>query len=295
MVSRDDAYAPLAREPKLADRATQQLQSLITRRTFQPGDRLPSERELGVRLGVSRTVDPRGASRPLDEGAGGGARRGGRVRQDPLDRSGLRVARHLRLAYGNGRRDVRAHPRDASYSGNRDVRVSRRNAAGPTTWRSWSGCSLSWRNRGAPGNAGPSSITISTIGWRWPPRIRSSPSCCGPSPRSLCAPDCLGCGCRTIKRRHCTITGMSTRLSGPALPRRPVVPWPATCARPSTRCAASWRRRPQRYGSRRAAPRKGPAPRRWRLDPRGDARDSHASEGAHEHPDPIPRPRHLPD
>jgi GntR family transcriptional repressor for pyruvate dehydrogenase complex len=56
MVSRDDAYAPLAREPKLADRATQQLQSLITRRTFQPGDRLPSERELGSRLGVSRTV-----------------------------------------------------------------------------------------------------------------------------------------------------------------------------------------------------------------------------------------------
>jgi len=56
MVSRDDAYAPLAREPKLADRATQQLQSLITRRTFQPGDRLPSERELGNRLGVSRTV-----------------------------------------------------------------------------------------------------------------------------------------------------------------------------------------------------------------------------------------------
>jgi GntR family transcriptional repressor for pyruvate dehydrogenase complex len=32
------------------------LQSLITRRTFQPGDRLPSERELGSRLGVSRTV-----------------------------------------------------------------------------------------------------------------------------------------------------------------------------------------------------------------------------------------------
>jgi len=56
MVSRDDTYAPLAREPKLADRVTQQLQSLITRRTFRPGDRLPSERELGSRLGVSRTV-----------------------------------------------------------------------------------------------------------------------------------------------------------------------------------------------------------------------------------------------
>lgn len=56
MVSRDVPYAPLAREPKLADRATQQLQSLITHRTFHPGDRLPSERELGSRLGVSRTV-----------------------------------------------------------------------------------------------------------------------------------------------------------------------------------------------------------------------------------------------
>jgi GntR family transcriptional repressor for pyruvate dehydrogenase complex len=56
MVGRDDSYVPLTREPKLADRATQQLQALITRRTFQPGDRLPSERELGRRLGVSRTV-----------------------------------------------------------------------------------------------------------------------------------------------------------------------------------------------------------------------------------------------
>jgi len=49
-------YMPLARAPKLADRAMQQLQDLIVRRAFRPGDRLPSERILGERLGVSRTV-----------------------------------------------------------------------------------------------------------------------------------------------------------------------------------------------------------------------------------------------
>jgi len=52
----DRLYTPLHREPKLADRATLQLQSLILRRQFHPGDRLPSERELGERFGVSRTV-----------------------------------------------------------------------------------------------------------------------------------------------------------------------------------------------------------------------------------------------
>jgi GntR family transcriptional regulator, transcriptional repressor for pyruvate dehydrogenase complex len=56
MADPNRVYAPLHREPKLADRATLQLQSLILGRTFQPGDRLPSERELGERLGVSRTV-----------------------------------------------------------------------------------------------------------------------------------------------------------------------------------------------------------------------------------------------
>jgi GntR family transcriptional repressor for pyruvate dehydrogenase complex len=56
MTDRDRVYAPLHREPTLADRATLQLQSLILGRAFQPGDRLPSERELGERFGVSRTV-----------------------------------------------------------------------------------------------------------------------------------------------------------------------------------------------------------------------------------------------
>lgn len=55
-VNTDFTYQTLEREPKLADRATAQLQTLIVSRAFQPGDRLPSERELGERLGVSRTV-----------------------------------------------------------------------------------------------------------------------------------------------------------------------------------------------------------------------------------------------
>jgi GntR family transcriptional regulator, transcriptional repressor for pyruvate dehydrogenase complex len=49
-------YRLLGREPKLADRAMQQLQELIINRTFSPGDRLPAERVLGEQLGVSRTV-----------------------------------------------------------------------------------------------------------------------------------------------------------------------------------------------------------------------------------------------
>jgi GntR family transcriptional repressor for pyruvate dehydrogenase complex len=56
MGDKDQVYAPLHREPTLADRATLQLQSLILNRAFHPGDRFPSERELGERLGVSRTV-----------------------------------------------------------------------------------------------------------------------------------------------------------------------------------------------------------------------------------------------
>jgi GntR family transcriptional repressor for pyruvate dehydrogenase complex len=56
MADQEQVYAPLHREPTLADRATVQLQALILNRAFQPGDRLPSEREIGERLGVSRTV-----------------------------------------------------------------------------------------------------------------------------------------------------------------------------------------------------------------------------------------------
>ncbi|HEX9016959.1 MAG TPA: FadR/GntR family transcriptional regulator [Chloroflexota bacterium] len=49
-------YRMLTREPTLADRATEQLQALILERHLNAGDQLPSERELGELLGVSRTV-----------------------------------------------------------------------------------------------------------------------------------------------------------------------------------------------------------------------------------------------
>lgn len=49
-------YRRLVREPTLADRATEQLQELIAKRRLNPGDRLPSERELAEVLCVSRTV-----------------------------------------------------------------------------------------------------------------------------------------------------------------------------------------------------------------------------------------------
>lgn len=46
----------VSREQTLAIRAHQQLEQLIVERTYQPGDRLPSEAEMGQMLGVSRTV-----------------------------------------------------------------------------------------------------------------------------------------------------------------------------------------------------------------------------------------------
>lgn len=49
-------YRRLTREPNLADRATEQLQALILERHLNASDQLPSERELGDLLGVSRTV-----------------------------------------------------------------------------------------------------------------------------------------------------------------------------------------------------------------------------------------------
>jgi GntR family transcriptional regulator, transcriptional repressor for pyruvate dehydrogenase complex len=55
-MSSESPYRVLKREASLADRATEQIQSLIVQRHLSPGDQLPSERELGEELGVSRTV-----------------------------------------------------------------------------------------------------------------------------------------------------------------------------------------------------------------------------------------------
>lgn len=49
-------FSHLAREPRLSDRVAQLLRESILERQLSPGDRLPTERELGEQFGVSRTV-----------------------------------------------------------------------------------------------------------------------------------------------------------------------------------------------------------------------------------------------
>ena len=49
-------FEPIARAPRLSDRVADQLLASILARGLKPGDRLPSERELGEQFGVSRTV-----------------------------------------------------------------------------------------------------------------------------------------------------------------------------------------------------------------------------------------------
>jgi GntR family transcriptional repressor for pyruvate dehydrogenase complex len=51
-----DLFSTVAREPTLASQVAEQLEELIVENRLQAGDRLPSERELGRRFGVSRTV-----------------------------------------------------------------------------------------------------------------------------------------------------------------------------------------------------------------------------------------------
>jgi GntR family transcriptional regulator, transcriptional repressor for pyruvate dehydrogenase complex len=50
------AFAHLTRDPSLAERVGLALMDSITSGRLQPGDRLPSERDLGEQFGVSRTV-----------------------------------------------------------------------------------------------------------------------------------------------------------------------------------------------------------------------------------------------
>ena len=49
-------FSRIRREPRLSDRVAALLLATIVARGLQPGDRLPSERELGEQFGVSRTV-----------------------------------------------------------------------------------------------------------------------------------------------------------------------------------------------------------------------------------------------
>jgi GntR family transcriptional regulator, transcriptional repressor for pyruvate dehydrogenase complex len=57
MTETETAMFPrVAREPRLSDKVAELLLETILSRGLQPGDRLPSERELGEQFGVSRTV-----------------------------------------------------------------------------------------------------------------------------------------------------------------------------------------------------------------------------------------------
>lgn len=49
-------FERVKREPRLSDKVADMLLSTITARGLRPGERLPSERELGEQFGVSRTV-----------------------------------------------------------------------------------------------------------------------------------------------------------------------------------------------------------------------------------------------
>jgi GntR family transcriptional repressor for pyruvate dehydrogenase complex len=49
-------FAHIEREPRLSDRVADLLRASILERQLRPGDRLPTERELGDQFGVSRTV-----------------------------------------------------------------------------------------------------------------------------------------------------------------------------------------------------------------------------------------------
>jgi GntR family transcriptional regulator, transcriptional repressor for pyruvate dehydrogenase complex len=52
----DAMFGPVVREPRLSDKVAEMLLDTITARGLKPGERLPSERELGEQFGVSRTV-----------------------------------------------------------------------------------------------------------------------------------------------------------------------------------------------------------------------------------------------
>jgi GntR family transcriptional repressor for pyruvate dehydrogenase complex len=55
-IEHDTLFTTLHRESTMAYRVTSQIEGLMVERKLQPGDRLPSERELARQFGVSRTV-----------------------------------------------------------------------------------------------------------------------------------------------------------------------------------------------------------------------------------------------
>ncbi len=51
-----ELFAALEREPSLSSRVARRMEEMIVTNQLQPGDRFPTERELGRQFGVSRTV-----------------------------------------------------------------------------------------------------------------------------------------------------------------------------------------------------------------------------------------------
>jgi GntR family transcriptional regulator, transcriptional repressor for pyruvate dehydrogenase complex len=56
LTSEDVQFPTLERSPTLSDRVTDSVLQMITSNALKPGERLPSERDLGIKFGVSRTV-----------------------------------------------------------------------------------------------------------------------------------------------------------------------------------------------------------------------------------------------
>jgi GntR family transcriptional repressor for pyruvate dehydrogenase complex len=99
-------FAAVAREPRLPDKVAGELQRSILSGALKPGDRLPTERELGDQFGVSRTVI-REAVRSLVAKGLLEVRAGSGVRVATIDASAVRetMGTYLRLHgevdYGN--------------------------------------------------------------------------------------------------------------------------------------------------------------------------------------------------
>jgi GntR family transcriptional repressor for pyruvate dehydrogenase complex len=91
-----DLYPHIQREPRLADKVADLLRTRIMERQLQPGDRLPTERELGDQFGVSRTV-VREAVRTLAAKGLIEVRSGSGVYVSSVDQSAVRESMHMFL------------------------------------------------------------------------------------------------------------------------------------------------------------------------------------------------------
>ena len=100
MADTEEAMFPrVEREPRLSDKVADLLLGSIMSRGLQPGDRLPSERELGEQFGVSRTV-VREAIRALAAKGVIDARTGSGLRVAAVDASAVSESISLYLRGG---------------------------------------------------------------------------------------------------------------------------------------------------------------------------------------------------